>query len=423
MTPADERLIQQFERAWTDGQPPELGPFAAAAADPATVRELVLVDLEFRWRQYREAASDWLGPDLPPPVEEYARHLPRLGLTDDVIAEEYRARHAWGDQPEVAVFVDRFPDRPALPARLAEVAAELLRERTAQAPAAQPAAPVPPESVVVDGYAVGDVIAAGATGTVYSAISESGDPAAVKVIHPHMLADADARGRFDREARLLLEVRHPNVVRVLAVGRSGGRAVIVMERVSGTDLARRVRRSGPLPLRQACAVLAQAAAGLAHLHARGIAHRDVSPSNILLDDNGRATLLDLGLAKRVEASGGSAGEVSHSSWVTPEGNALFGTPDYVAPETIRDCTAAGPPADVYGLGGVGVFLLTAAPPFPAGTPLEKLFQHLTAPPPDMGLRAGVPDAMTELLTRCLAKHVTDRPPAEEVARVCLSLSG
>jgi serine/threonine protein kinase len=413
MTPPDERLIERFERAWQGDDPPDLAAFAANAS-PAAARELVLIDLEYRWRNYQKAASDWLGPDLPPAVEEYARRFPHLQLDDELLAEEYRARHVWGDRPPRAAYTDR---SPALADRLTAIDAELLRELAPPARSPNVITPPPPADVIaVSGYTIGSVIASGATGTVYAATSDAGEAVAVKAIHPHLLADADARGRFDREARLLLEVRHPNVVRVLAAERSGRRAVIVMDRVPGTDLARRVTASGPLPVAEACAVLAQAADGLAHLHARGIAHRDVSPSNLMLDDAGRVTLIDLGLAKRVGTVDNTSGSGSHSSWVTPEGNALFGTPDYVAPETVRDCTAAGPPADVYGLGAVGVFLLTGSPPFPAGGPLEKLFQHLSAPPPDLSaLRPDAPPALRSALERCLAKSPEDRPPAAELA--------
>jgi serine/threonine protein kinase len=414
MTPAGEQLVARFERAWRAGDPPDLAAFAASAPAPA-LRELVLLDLEYRWRGYRAAAADWLGPDLPPAVEEYARRFPRLDLDDELVAEEYRARAAWGDRPAAADYLARFPDRPALPARLAAVDAELLRE---QPPLAGPVPAPAPEAGGGGsaGYAVGRVIAAGATGTVYAATSPAGGEVAVKVIHPHLLADPEARGRFDREARLLGGVAHPNVVRVVAAERAGGRAVLVLEYVAGTDLARLVRRAGPLPVAAARDVLAQAADGLAHLHARGVAHRDVAPSNVMLDAAGRVRLVDLGLAKRVGAADDPPPAGSHSSWVTPEGNVLFGTPDYVAPETVRDCVAAGPPADVYGLGAVGVFLLTGSPPFPAGTPLETLFHHLTTPPPDVAAgRPDVPPGLADLLARCLAKDPARRPPAAAVA--------
>ncbi|MBY0456945.1 MAG: serine/threonine protein kinase, partial [Gemmataceae bacterium] len=341
--------------------------------------------------------------------EDYCRRFPELPLDDELVTEEYRARHLWGDRPAHDDYQRRFPGRDGLPAKLADIDAELLREADRSDPSAPSApTPAPGHPTRVGAFTLASVIAAGASGVVFAATAPDGQPVAAKVIHPHLLADAESRNRFDREARLLLDLRHPNVVRVLAVERGA----LVMERVPGADLARRVRQSGPLPAAEAVGVLGQLAEGLAYLHARGIVHRDVSPSNAMLDPDGRVRLIDLGLAKRFESFSAPTPSGSPSSWVTPEGNALFGTPDCVAPETIRDCTSAGPAADVYGLGCVGVLLLTGQPPFPASTPLEALFRHLAAPPPDLSAH---PPALTRSLLRCLAKRPEDRPTAGELA--------
>ena len=145
----------------------------------------------------------------------------------------------------------------------------------------------------------------------------------------------------------------------------------------------------------------------------------------MLSPDGRVRLIDFGLAKRAaHQSGGSAPGGSHSSWVTPSGVTLFGTPDYVAPETIRDNAAANPAADVYGLGGVAYFLLTGSPPFPAGSPLEKLFRHLAAAPPDVGLLCpDAPPALRAAVARCLAKSPGDRPTAAELAALFRKFGG
>jgi len=428
VTPSGEQRVQDFERAWRGGEPPAVGEFAAGA-DAETVRELVALDLEYRWRRHGAAAGDWLGPERPPAVEGYARQLAGLDVSDELIAEEYRARRTWGDRPGAAEYRARFPDRPHLPAGLARTDAELAREANAAPPPVggrpAPDAPAAP-ATRIGPYRVGEKIAGGATGTVYAAThAGTGGAAAVKVIHPHLLADAEARNRFDREARLLVGLDHPNVVRALAVEQVRGRSAVVMERVEGTDLGARVRGAGPMPVPAAAAVLAQMSEGLAYLHACGVAHRDVSPSNAMLSPDGRVRLIDFGLAKRAaHQSGGSAPGGSPSSWVTPSGVALFGTPDYVAPEAIRDNAAASPAADVYGLGGVAYFLLTGSPPFPAGSPLEKLFRHLAAAPPDVGLRCpDAPPALRTAVARCLAKSPGDRPTAAELAALFRQFGG
>jgi len=151
--------------------------------------------------------------------------------------------------------------------------------------------------------------------------------------------------------------------------------------------------AGALPAPRAAALLADVAAALDALHARGLVHRDVKPSNVLLDANGRAQLADFGLA-------------TASDWtrLTRDG-ALVGTPHYVAPELVAGETATSA-SDVYSLGCVGYHCLTGAPPFAGRRLLQVGFAHLSEepPPPDL------PPALAEACLAPLAKEPPDRPP-------------
>jgi serine/threonine-protein kinase len=218
--------------------------------------------------------------------------------------------------------------------------------------------------------------------------------------------DETALARFEREARALARLDHPNVVAVFDSGFDGGTAYMVMQLVSGPSLATVLAEEGPLPIDRELDYGAQAAAGLAAAHAAGLVHRDVSPANLLLDRGDVVKLVDFGIARLVEGS----------MTLTATGT-VFATPGYVAPEQ-----AEGRPADarsdLYALGCVLYALLTGDPPFLAEHPLGVIQQHLTQPPlPLPARRADVPAELDRLVRALLAKDPRDRPgDAGEVAR-------
>ncbi|MBX3466691.1 MAG: serine/threonine protein kinase [Planctomycetes bacterium] len=231
----------------------------------------------------------------------------------------------------------------------------------------------------------------GGMGVVYRALDPaSGARVAVKVL---LHAEAEDLLRFEREARLLAQARHPAVVSLLELGREqGGRPFVALELVEGESLAARLAR-GPLPPREAVRLLEPVARALAHAHARGVVHRDVKPENVLIDRDGRAKLSDFGLARRTDAG---------ASRLTATGM-ILGTPAYMAPEQ-----AAGDPADgradVWGLGATLHAAVTGAPPF--------------------GARAGVLDSLRAVLEDPVvapsARGVELPPDVEAVLMACLA---
>lgn len=217
----------------------------------------------------------------------------------------------------------------------------------------------------------------------------------------------DGRERTLQEARVGREVSHPNLIRVFDVLDLPGLLVVVMEWVEGGSLKERLRE-GPLPADQVVRAAEQTLDVLAHLHGKGIVHRDVKPSNLLFDRDGQVRLADLGLVRHLE----------RSADLTRTG-VTVGTPDYMSPEQLRG-EAPSPAADLYALGVTLFELLTGARPFAGSSDFAVAHQHLTEPPPD--LRRGRPDCprwLAAFVRRLLEKRPADRWPDAAAAREAL----
>jgi serine/threonine protein kinase len=237
----------------------------------------------------------------------------------------------------------------------------------------------------------------GAMGVVWRAAHAPGGVVAVKVLRHELAEDEVFRRRFAHEARAAAEVRHPNLVRVLGAGEDRGCFYLAACYVDGRSLADRIRDGGPLPLAGTLRLVAEVGAGLDALHERGLVHRDVKPSNILLDGAGTAALGDFGLAK------------GHAWTVLTRPGEVLGTLDYLAPERIRGLPA-GPPSDVYALGCVAFECLTGAPPFAGRGVLQVGVAHLQEEPPDAAAgRPDVPAALGWAIRQALAKDPARRP--------------
>jgi serine/threonine-protein kinase len=212
---------------------------------------------------------------------------------------------------------------------------------------------------------------------------------------------------------------HPHIVTAFDANQADDRCYLVLEYIDGPNLAALVRDQGMLSVGQACEFVRQAALGLQHAHALGMVHRDVKPSNLLvqppvggtLAQGGVVKVTDFGLARLGEETDGAADDDPSQSG----GTVVMGTPDYLSPEQGRDLAAADIRSDLYSLGCTLYYLLTGEVPFPGGTPLEKLTRHATVDPePVEQLRPVVPPAVANLLRRLMAKNPDARPqsPAE-----------
>jgi serine/threonine protein kinase/tetratricopeptide (TPR) repeat protein len=245
----------------------------------------------------------------------------------------------------------------------------------------------------------------GGMGVVYQATQiDLNRPVVLKVLAPDWVGDSEALARFEREARGLSSLQHPNIVTIHDFGKVDGRAFIVMEYVQGETLDRFVRRRGHLTLADFVPIAAQVLKGLGEAHSRGIIHRDIKPANIMLcERQGRANyvkILDFGLAKLV----------SGSSDITKQN--VLGTPTCLSPEQILG-EKVDQRVDVYAVGTLFYFMLTGVMPFQADNDASVLYKHVHEKaqpiqellPPDHG----IPEGVLELISRCLEKSREKRP--------------
>jgi serine/threonine-protein kinase len=214
---------------------------------------------------------------------------------------------------------------------------------------------------------------------------------AIKVLPKAKLGNSSHLARFQREAKAIASLSHPNVVKAYDINNEGNTHYIVLEYVEGSDLQVLVKKQGPLPFDQAADYIAQAARGLQHAHELGLIHRDVKPANLLVNPQGVVKVLDLGLALFTE---------DLDAGLTAEFNdKVLGTADYLAPEQALNSHLVDVRADIYGLGGSLYFLLTGHPPFPDGTIAQRIAKHQKVMPDD--IRKSRPDCPGELDGICV----------------------
>jgi serine/threonine-protein kinase len=249
------------------------------------------------------------------------------------------------------------------------------------------------------GYRIEELIGQGGMGVVYRAFDlRLKRSVALKLIAPDLALDERFRDRFLRESELAVSLEHPNVVPIYDAGEVDGRLYLAMRYVEGTDLRVLLRLERPLDPERALRICTQVAAALDAAHARGLVHRDVKPSNVLLDPEEHAYLADFGLTRRL-AEQGVDGVDGHS----------LGTPAYLAPEQVEGTDVDGR-ADVYSLGCLLYECLTGETPFPRGSMLAVAWAHLEDEPPNASeCNRELPDAIDPVIRRALAKDPVDRP--------------
>jgi hypothetical protein len=257
------------------------------------------------------------------------------------------------------------------------------------------------------GYQILDLLSVGGMGRVYRAEQRAlGRTVAVKVIHPHLLADENSIVRFMTEARAASQLNHPNSVSVIDFGKTkDGQPYLVMEFLRGKDLARVSYEQGPLPFKRIADVLQQVLRALSEAHDLEIVHRDLKPENIILEPLRRGgdfvKVVDFGLAK-LKAD-------TTTPNVTMPG-IVCGTPDYMAPEQGRGDPIDGR-SDLYGVGVVLFQLLTGRLPFESENPTQVVLMHLSAPVPDpteIAPERAIPEPLVRVVRKSLEKNADDR---------------
>jgi len=245
-------------------------------------------------------------------------------------------------------------------------------------------------------YCLMEQIGQGGMAVVYRARDTEQDRiVAVKILTPSSAADAQVVLRFQREARLLLKLRHPHIVPVEDFHVDESTVYLVMPYLSAGSLAERLAR-GPVSPRDGGRIIGQVSAALDFAHRQGVVHRDVKPSNILLDEQGNALLTDFGLAHVADAS------------VSLTGSAILGTPSYLSPEQVQ-ATEVDARSDQYSLGIVLYQMTTGRVPFDGETPMAVLIKHVNEPMPSpRSLSPAIPEIVERVILKATSKDPGDR---------------
>jgi serine/threonine protein kinase len=265
-------------------------------------------------------------------------------------------------------------------------------------------------------YRIIELVGEGAMGVVYRAHDSVLDRnVAIKVMNESIARQDDLRKRFLHEAQAAASLQHPNVVCIYDLGESDGHLFIAMEFIQGVDLEHLIEMSEPLSLQAKLDIVIDVLTGLAFAHKRGIVHRDIKPANIRVAEDGRAKIMDFGVAHLASSSMTSTGSI-------------LGTPTYMAPEQITEGKTS-PATDIFAVGGVLFQILTMMKPFEAPTLQNLFFKIITEDPRNVSeLMPGLPPALDRIVRKAMAKEPADRyasalEMANDLTNVRSKLSG
>ncbi|MCA1560941.1 MAG: serine/threonine protein kinase, partial [Acidobacteria bacterium] len=258
-------------------------------------------------------------------------------------------------------------------------------------------------------YEILSLIGAGGMGEVYRAHDPRlGRDVAIKVLPAVFSADSDRLRRFEQEARAAAALNHPNILAVYDVGTHDGAPYVVSELLAGTPL-REALAKGALPVRKAVEYAVQIATGLAAAHERGIVHRDLKPENLFVTSDGRAKILDFGIAKLIEAGPGAGATVPATRTAGTTPGIVLGTVGYMSPEQVR-AQPVDHRSDIFSFGAVLYELLSGRRPFEGDTPADTMSAILNDDPRElMTVSGGVVSPTLDRITRhCLEKEPNRR---------------
>jgi serine/threonine-protein kinase len=271
---------------------------------------------------------------------------------------------------------------------------------------------VGPGDVIAGKYRIERVLGRGGMGVVVAATHlRLDEKVAIKFLLPGALGNADALGRFDREARAAVKIRSEHVAKVLDVSTlENGAPFMVMEHLDGNDLAQVVRKKGPLPIVDAVTFMLQVCEVLAEAHALGIVHRDLKPGNLFLttraDGTSAIKVLDFGISKMME--GGSTSEPQAALTAT---DTVLGSPIYMSPEQMTTPKAVESRADIWSFGATLYMLLTGKPPFDGDSIAQVCGMILLGKAPSLTeLLPSAPPELAAIITKCLQRNLDDRWP-------------
>jgi serine/threonine protein kinase len=435
-----ESIHDDFEAAWVKEPFPAISTYVARVPKELAselVADLVLIDLERRWRCAGPSPDSDAIPARPL-LENYARVLTQLGSVEELplalIAAEFRVRHLWGDQPATDEYVRRFPARAnEVGSSCQKLMDELSREpssalmqrrsdddqETIISDIAGTADREPPDDCNdtqqsfqtlgtgsrIAHFVLRTKLGEGGCGVVFRAqnMNRPYQDCALKFIRPDRLTAPKVVARFRQEIEALTGLSHSNIVCATDSGIWEGIHFLVMEYIEGRPVNHLISRSKQLAVADACELVRQAALGLQHIHENQRTHRDLKPSNLILTTDCVVKILDLGMARLLDID-------DPDERLTSIGE-IMGTPDYMAPEQWQDSGRVDIRADIYSLGCTLYCLLSGHAPFASSArdTLALMRAHSQAPIPDVAeLRDDVTAQLCEIISRCLAKNPQHR---------------
>jgi eukaryotic-like serine/threonine-protein kinase len=429
-----ESWLFEFDRGWHKEHlseavgklPPPGSPLRLAA-----LQELVKIDMERQWEHGRQVS-----------VEGYLRAYPELGTIDtapaDLILKEYEIRRATGDSPKETTFFKRFPKQAD---QLRHMLKEAQRGETQSRDAVHSAETIhgdSPHSALAPGraalgaglrtpppkpelpeqfgrYRIRKCLGQGGMGSVYLAHdTQLGRDVALKVPQLSAADGPEVRLRFEREARAAATLRHPHICPVYDVGQVDNVPYLTMAYIEGQPLTAYVKRSRGLTAKQLAVLVRKLALALEEAHAKGIVHRDLKSSNVMIDKRGEPVIMDFGLALR-----------QGDARITTTGSTV-GTLAYMAPEQVEGDTAKmGAACDIYSLGVILYELLCGHLPFEG--PYHAVGARILTeePPPPSAYRPGVDSELEAICLKAMAKQAQERyaTMAEMAASLAAYLRG
>jgi serine/threonine-protein kinase len=250
----------------------------------------------------------------------------------------------------------------------------------------------------VGSYEIINQVGQGGMATVYKAYHPQLDRhVAVKIIHQSFLEDENFVARFQREAQIVARLDHPNIVPVYDFNSHQGQPFLVMKFIEGVTL-KTVLSQNQVSFDRLVNMMQAVASALSYAHSRGVLHRDMKPSNILVDHEQRPYITDFGLARLVQAGASTLSQ-----------DMLLGTPHYISPEQARGEQELGPATDIYSLGVILYEITVGRVPFTGNTPYSIVHDHIFTPLPlPTELNPEIPPALEQVLLRALAKSPQDR---------------
>lgn len=257
-------------------------------------------------------------------------------------------------------------------------------------------------------YQILEPIGQGGMATVYKAMQTAMNRVvAIKILSPQMASNATFAARFKQEAQMIASLEHAHILPVFDLGEQDGVLFIAMRYMGFGSVQSRLT-DGKIALRDVARWIEQMASALDYAHERGVIHRDVKPSNVLIDAQDNAFLADFGIAKWMEGS------------INLTGSSVIGTPQYMSPEQGQGLKIDGR-SDEYALAVMAYEMIVGHPPFEAETPLAVVLKHVTEPlTPPSAINPRVPEAVSEAVVKALNKNPDDRYPTTTAFAEALS---